>query len=131
MRKFWFAVSGCCVLLTMNLYQANIIQRLTLVNDIYQAEHRILKDEIYELSQKPTYEQGCRDTLIKMGSPNQPGAYKDGYDAATSLFANESYTTGYHNAIQQFGYQQVDSSRFLVPEPKKNDNKSSKEMAVK
>jgi len=95
-------------------------QRLSLVNYIYVAEHRILKDEISELASKPTYDQGYKDALIRIGGPQVPGAYQDGWDDAQKLCgAENNYADGYHAAIQQFGYTKTTTmARWLVPEPK-------------
>lgn len=81
---------------------------------ILEAENRILRDEVSELSRKPTYDQGFNDAIIKMGSPQNPGSYKDGWDAALKTL-DGSYQEGYHTAIQQFGYFENESVKFLVP----------------
>jgi hypothetical protein len=92
-------------------------QKLALSNVIYVAENRILKDEVTSLERKPTYEDGCRDTIIKMGGPQHPGAYMDGWNAAILTLDTKSYADGYHNAIQQFGYQKTNNARWLIEEP--------------
>lgn len=128
---------GVCVGLTVFTFQCsnenyrlhNENQRLKITNDIYLAEHRILKDEIAEHEKKPTYEQGCKDTLIKMGANGTEG-WNNGYDAAVSLLANTSYAEGYHSAIQQFGYQKPDTSRYLSPEPKKDKTNKPAEVTT-
>lgn len=112
-----------------NYRLSNENQRLKITNDIYLAEHRILKDEIAEHEKKPTYEQGCKDTLIKMGANGTEG-WNNGYDAAVSLLANSSYSDGYHQAIFQFGYQKPDTSRFLVPEPQKTKKQEDQTATV-
>lgn len=92
-----------------------------MLNTLNGMENRILREEIADLEKLPSYEQAKRDTLISMGSPSSPGAYKDGWDNAVSLFANESYETGYHTAIAQFSYQQTPHNKYLVPEPKNKE----------
>ena len=107
-------------------------QRLSLVNSIYDAEHRILKDEISELAGKPTYDQGYKAALIRIGGPQIPGAYQDGWDDALKLCgAENNYADGYHAAIQQFGYTKTTAmARWLVPEPNVAANKANKEGIV-
>jgi len=95
--------------------------KLQLVNSIYEAENRILKDEIQtriyeirELEIKPSYNDGYKDALIRIGGPNNPGAYQDGWDAAMKVAGEGGYANGYHAAIQQFSYQKPDTSRYLI-----------------
>ena len=110
----------CCGVLSYNkwiIQKEN--QRLTLINSIQQAEYRILKDEISELNGKPTYDQGYKAALLRVGGPQTPGAYQDGWDDAMKMYMDSSYADGYHNAIAQFGYTKTAGMcRFLVPEPK-------------
>ena len=95
-------------------------QKLSLENLIYQAEHRILKDEIATQDRKPTYEQGYKDALVLIGGPQTPGAYQDGWDDAMKVYFDASYADGYHAAIQQFGYTKTSTmARWLAPEPSK------------
>ena len=103
---------------TWNIQKEN--QRLSMLNSIYEAEHRILKDEIYEFSTKPTYEEGYKAALIRLGGPQVPGAYQDGWDDALKIYGeNGGYAEGYHAAIAQFGYtKNTAMTRWLVPEPK-------------
>lgn len=107
---------GAMTLYTRDVQTEN--QRLLLVNSIYDAEHRILKEEITELLAKPTYEQGYKTALIRVGGPQSPGAYQDGWDDAAKIFNNETtYADGYHAAIEQFGYTKTTAmTRWLVPE---------------
>ncbi len=126
MKKIVIALSVCCAVLTGGcIYSSAIAYRSSLQNDALRTivklgddEIRILTYELREEKQKPSYEDGKRDMLIKMGGPQNPGAFQDGYDAAVSLLANTSYAEGYHNCILQFAYQKQDTSRYLVPEPK-------------
>lgn len=107
---------------TWNTQREN--QKLSLQNVLYLAEHRILKSEIYEkdraLDSRPTYEQGYKDALVRVGGPQTPGAYQDGWDDAMKIYASEnSYADGYHAAIKQFGYTKTSTmARWLIPEPK-------------
>jgi hypothetical protein len=101
-------------------------QKLSLQNVIYHAEHRILKDELYQkeraLADRPTYEQGYKDALVRVGGPQTPGAYQDGWDDAMKVYADKGYADGYHAAIQQFGYTKTTGlARWLVPESKTED----------
>ena len=95
-------------------------QRLSFLNWTYQAEHRIIKDEIYVLEHKATYEDGYKEAIFKMGTPQNPGAYQDGWEAAMKIVGDGSYATGYHAAVQQFGYK--DAKYYLVSYPKHSDD---------
>ena len=118
MKNGWVAAGVCAVGCGISMSQYFSIrgenQRLALVNSIYHAEHRILKDEIREKEQKPTYEQGYKDAFIRIGGPQNPGAYQDGWDDAMTVVGEGGYANGYHAAIQQFGYQKPDTSRYLI-----------------
>lgn len=118
----WLIVSICVALTCFAAYGYYVTnqknQTLTLINVIYSAENRILKEEVTTLERKPTYEDGCRDTIIKMGGPQSPGAYMDGWNAAILTIDTKGYADGYHNAIQQFGYQKASNARrWLIEEP--------------
>ncbi len=125
MKKMPWIVSVVCIALTCAASYGYYIknqqnQKLSLMNLIYEAENRILKEEIAELEKRPTYEQGCKDAIIKMGGPQYPGSYKDGWDAAVLTFDTKSYSDGYHTAIQQFGYQKSKGDRWLIEDPTNN-----------
>ena len=104
-----------------NYRLSNENQRLKITNDIYYAEHRILKDEIAEHEKKPTYEQGQRDLLVRLGGPQNGGAYQDGWDDACKVVGGD-FAMGYHTCQQQFGYQlQPHYSRFLISKQDKKE----------
>jgi len=123
MRKLpWFVAAGCVVWACFASYGYYVknqeSQRLSISNLIVDGENRLLRKEINDLEHKPTYEDGCRDTIIKMGGPQSPSAYMDGWNAAILTLDTKSYADGYHTAIQQFGYQKpTTNSRWLVEEP--------------
>lgn len=118
MKTAWIATGVCGIALVFSGYQTIKVgqenQRLQFNNSIYQAEVRILNEEVAELDRKPTYDQGYRDAIIKMGGPQNPGAYQDGFDAAMKVVDNGGYQNGYHACILQFGYQKPETSRWLV-----------------
>lgn len=70
---------------------------------IERGRSAILQDELAEISRKPTYEQGYRDAIIRAGTPEMPGNYKDGYYAGFLSVADGGYADGYHAAVEQFG----------------------------
>jgi len=80
----------------------------------------LLKDQLreyeFKLTTARTYEDGYRDAVIRAGG----GSYGDGFNAAKSIYENENYADGYHNAIAQFGYCPVKN---ILPsiESKEND----------
>jgi len=92
-------------------------QKLAIGNIIYVAENRLLKEEVNTLERKPSYEEGCRDTILKMGGPQTPGAYMDGWNAAILTLDTRNYADGYHAAIQQFGYVKTNGNRWIVDPP--------------
>lgn len=92
--------------------------RVNLVNSILMMERGILKDEISQLESKPSYEEGFQDAIVRMGGPQNPGSYLDGWDAAVKVIGDSGYADGYHAAIKQFGYQKMgETKRWMVPEP--------------
>lgn len=125
-RTAWNSAGICALFIgVMTWYTWSVQsenQRLLLVNSIFNAENRIIKDEIAELAALPTYDQGYKAALIRVGGPQQPGAYQDGWDDALKICNTESdYADGYHAAIQQFGYTKTTAmNRWLVPEPDAN-----------
>jgi len=115
-------------------------QKLSIVNTIFEHEHRIIKDgmeelreKIIEYKEKPTYDQGYKDALVKLGGPQNAGSYQEGWDDATKAYGifervdgKLSYADGYHAAINQFGYTKPASmNRWLAPDPE--DKKISSE----
>jgi hypothetical protein len=73
---------------------------------------QLLYDELneikYDYLMKPTYNEGYRDAIIRMGTPNQPGSYRDGYYAAFLALGNSGYSDGYHAAIAQYGFPKTE-----------------------
>jgi hypothetical protein len=111
---------GCGFLGYTNWQTQKENHKLSLLNAISIAEHRILKDEIASLDRRPTYDEGYKNALIRIGGPQTPGAYQDGWDDCMKVIGQDSnYADGYHAAIQQFGYTKTSTmARWLVPEPK-------------
>lgn len=104
-------------------HRNNVKNELRVV--IYEAENRVLKDycrelewKVTESNGKPTYEDGQRDAIIRMGGPSNPGAYRDGYEAAVKALGKNDYAEGYHAAINQFGYK---TDLYLVAKPGTTD----------
>lgn len=122
---FGFTLVGSIILAYNNWNLQTENHRLSLVNSIYNAEHRILKEDISDLEKKPTYDQGFKDALIRVGGPQSDGLYRDGWDDASKFFCDASYSEGYHNAIQQFGYTQPKgTTKWLAPEQVPEQDKS-------
>ena len=117
-----WVVSGCVVACGVMSYMTYTAQRenqrLHLANILYDLEHRLYKDEIKEWEQKPSYEQGYKDAIIRVGGPQTPSAYQDGWDDAMKVIGTQSnYADGYHAAVQQFGYSKTQLCRWLAPIP--------------
>ena len=79
--KFWIGPASGVVTFSILLagvmaYQAWIAQqenhRLKFLNTVFSAENNILKDEIRSFEAKPTYDQGYKDALIRVGGPQNP-----------------------------------------------------------
>ena len=95
-------------------------QREKLINAEAKIQDDYIKDVLHELAEArraPTYDMGYRDAIIRMGGPQQPGSYQDGWDAALKTINYDNYADGYHAAISQFGYTQTPNAKWLVPEP--------------
>jgi hypothetical protein len=75
------------------------------IKELFAAENRLLKDEIYAERSKPTYENGYRDAILRAGPPTGSGTYRDGWEACAKLYADGSWTSGYHTALEQFGWK--------------------------
>ena len=75
------------------------------IKELFAAENRLLKDEIYAERSKPTYENGYRDAILRAGSPTGTGSYRDGWEACAKLYTDGSWTSGYHTALEQFGWK--------------------------
>ena len=120
-KNVWSIVGVSFICIGMSLLHAWNIQeqnhRLLLINSIYEAENRIIKDELSALDKQPTYDQMYEKILVRMGGPQSPGAYRDGWDDALKLYGEKDYAAGYHTAIEQFGYTKTSSmNQWLVPE---------------
>jgi hypothetical protein len=84
------------------------ITNLKMLGDTESQRSKLLSDELneikYDYLMKPTYNEGYRDAIIRMGTPTQPGSYRDGYYAAFLALGNSGYSDGYHAAIAQYGF---------------------------
>lgn len=107
-----------------SLYKQTVeTNRIAFSNTLYESENRLLKDQLKELEyrlseniSRPSYEEGYRDAILRMGSPQQPGAYRDGYEAAIKALGSNNYAEGYHTAIKQFGYS---GATYVIADPEK------------
>lgn len=118
-------------------------QKLSMVKAINDERSRLLADElriqqeqiedlarqVVDAKQKPSYESGYKDAIVRMGGPQTPGAYQDGWDDALKTMNYEGYADGYHTAIKQFGYSKTSNMvRWLVPDlSSEKDQKQQKE----
>lgn len=84
---------------------------------LLQQELATARHELIEEKTKPSYDDGYRACILGMGGAQQTGSYKDGYDAAVKMLNNRGYADGYHNAIEQFGYQTTGKQIVPKPEP--------------
>jgi hypothetical protein len=132
MRKnLWFLAIGSAAVGCFSFFkfwdQKAENHRLNLVNSILSMERNILKDEISQLENKPTYEEGFEDAILRMGGPQNPGSYQDGWDAAIKVIGDSGYADGYHAAIKQFGYQKMgETKRWMVPQSESSQKEDEK-----
>lgn len=85
---------------------------------IQQEQIEDLARQVVEAKQNPSYQDGYRDAIVRIGGPQTPGAYQDGWDDALKTVNYEGYADGYHTAIKQFGYAKTSNmTRWLVPDP--------------
>ena len=96
---------------------------------IQQEQIEDLARQVVEAKQNPSYQDGYRDAIVRMGGPQTPGAYQDGWDDALKTVNYEGYADGYHTAIKQFGYAKTSNmTRWLVPDPSaEKEQKQQKE----
>jgi len=96
-------------------------ERRVLLADEFRIQQEQIEDlarQVVEAKQKPSYQDGYRDAIVRMGGPQTPGAYQDGWDDALKTVNYEGYADGYHTAIKQFGYAKTSNmTRWLVPDP--------------
>lgn len=131
-KRYWIAGS-VIVVLALGYSAFKTIEarqyRIQAENLMYQ--NNILLGEINLIENKPGYNDGYRDAIIKIGGPQSPGSYQDGWDAAIRVIGDGSYANGYHTAIKQFGYTKEGNLRWIIEEsigqPAKQPNEPSKE----
>lgn len=87
-----------------HMYTVESNKNITM-KDLFAAENRLLKDDIYAERSKPTYENGYRDAILRAGSPTGSGSYRDGWESCSKLYADGSWASGYHAALEQFGWK--------------------------
>lgn len=102
-----------------NLNQQN--QQLSLKGMIYEAENRLLQQEVRELQYKQqtsrTYDDGYNDALARMGS--HQGTYLDGWLAAEKIYRDKTYVDGYHAATEQIAWsQRIQQEQLPKEQPK-------------
>lgn len=117
MKKFGIGllVTGALVALGFHYWELRWkIQVANFRNEIYESEHRILRDEIDELARRRTYEQGCMDTMIKA---ELSSGFSDGLKHALAAIPKEGYIDGYHSATSDGWagayYQQLTSKKAI------------------
>jgi hypothetical protein len=118
MNKFFGSIA--LVFLGYSIYVSHMYvvenSKNTTIKELFAAENRILKDEIYAERGKPTYENGYRDAILRAGSPTGSGAYRDGWESCAKLYTDGSWTSGYHTALEQFGWKN-ESTAFKTNKP--------------
>lgn len=88
-----------------------------LQSQILKFENSLMANEIGFIQSSPSYNDGYRDAIIKMGGPQSPGSFQDGWDSALKVAGMASYAEGYHTAIKQFSFTKEGHARWMVAEP--------------
>jgi hypothetical protein len=116
-NAFWLLALGWAALIWGAVIHRRAELEYKLVQDCLMLERgrsSLLQDELAELARKPTYEQGYRDAVIRAGTPDSPGSYKDGYYAGFLAAGDGGYSDGYHAAIEQFGHKEHPRAKLPV-----------------
>jgi len=115
--KLWLAsLAGFFALLSFTAYKCYDAAECRNHISMLRYENGMLMSEINILESNPKYNDGYRDAIIKIGGPQSPGSYQDGWDAAIRVLGDNSYVQGYHNAIKQFSYTKDGNLRWLIEE---------------
>jgi hypothetical protein len=125
----WVLAAATVVLGFLYIQKSWENSNLTLLNNLQDAELRIVDDECQEyrhqLSTMPTYEDGYKAALLKRNA----GTYSDGYQDAKIVFdGSNNYAQGYHAAITQFGFLKdvnKESAEKIVKDAKPEDSAQS------
>jgi len=97
-------------------------ERTRLLTDQLKDVEGKLREAEFQLTIRPTYENGYRDALVR----SESGSFTDGYAAAKLVFNNATYVDGYHNAIEQFGYGWLtEEDKATIRKLTSNDRKES------
>lgn len=125
MKKFGMFACLTVVLAAFGFHYYQLrweLQTSQFKNDLFESEHRILRDEINELARRPTYSQGVQDTIIRttMDSSFQDGlrhAYENLPADATEVV--ESYHRATSHGWANVYYQQQLAEKKLKEETAK------------
>jgi hypothetical protein len=127
-RKYW--IVGSAIVLTAlgySTFKSVEAKQYKMQAERLAYENNMLLGEINIMESKPGYNDGYRDAVVKIGGPQSPGSYQDGWDAAIRVLDDGSYTAGYHTAIKQFGYTKEGNIRWMIEEAIPQTAKPSKE----
>lgn len=101
MRKFFIGLAISVIVTASGFHYWQLrweLQTAKFRNDIYESEHRILRDEIAELRAKPGYKNGVIDTLI---SQNFKLGFNDGMMfALQNSDPSIDYVSIYHKVME-------------------------------
>ena len=115
--KLWLvSLAGFFALSSFTAYKCYDAAECRNYISMLRYENGMLMSEINILESNPKYNDGYRDAIIKIGGPQSPGSYQDGWDAAIRVLGDNSYVQGYHNAIKQFNYTKDGNLRWLIEE---------------
>ena len=114
-------VASCAAVAFVSLafaaYKDYDARSANLYSQILKFENSLMANEIGSLQTSPSYNDGYRDALIKMGGPQSPGSFQDGWDSALKVAGAASYADGYHTARKQFNFTKEGHARWMVSEP--------------
>ena len=110
-------VAATLVSLAFAAYKDYDARSANLYSQILKFENSLMANEIGSLQSSPSYNDGYRDAIVKMGGPQSPGSFQDGWDSALKVMGTASYADGYHTAIKQFNFTKEGHARWMVSEP--------------
>jgi len=128
------SVLFCCTVLIMatgfSVYKQFETNQVRYENTTLRFENSMLTNEVRAMETAPSYDDGYRDAVIKLGGPQSSGSYQDGWNAAVKVLASNTYAEGYHTAIKQFGYTKDGNSKWIIeesiPKPSSDVNNNPK-----
>ena len=98
-------VASCAAVAFVSLafaaYKDYDARSANLYSQILKFENSLMANEIGSLQTSPSYNDGYRDALIKMGGPQSPGSFQDGWDEGRSCPLDGLRASSHHARSEQ------------------------------